>query len=122
LLVSVNGCFLADDCKFITAPGALQIDGNLFSKERRCPKMKAIILVKIATGEVQETFHFLKKLRCVSEAYITFGPYDAVVILEASNLAEVGRIVACDIQPIPGVSQTLTCLATEVWQPVQPVK
>jgi DNA-binding Lrp family transcriptional regulator len=79
--------------------------------------MKAIVLVKIATGEVQETFHFLKKLRCVSEAYITFGPYDSVVIIEAANLAEVGRIVACDIQPIPGVVQTLTCLATEVWQP-----
>jgi DNA-binding Lrp family transcriptional regulator len=84
--------------------------------------MQAIVLIKIATGEVQETFHFIKKLRCVTEAYVTFGPYDAVVVLDAPNLAEVGRIVACDIQPIPGVAQTLTCLATEVWQPELPAQ
>ena len=36
--------------------------------------MKAIVLIKIATGEVQETFHFIKKLHCVNEAYVTFGP------------------------------------------------
>jgi DNA-binding Lrp family transcriptional regulator len=75
--------------------------------------MKAIILIKIHPGEVQGVFDFLKRLEAVTEAYMTFGPYDAVASMEAENLNEIGKIVAGQIQPIPGVVSTLTLLAFE---------
>jgi DNA-binding Lrp family transcriptional regulator len=49
----------------------------------------------------------------VLEANMTFGPYDAVAILSANDITQLGKIIAQDIQPIPGVIQTITCLAVE---------
>jgi DNA-binding Lrp family transcriptional regulator len=50
----------------------------------------------------------------VLEANMTFGPYDAVAVVETIDISHLGTITASDIQPIPGVEQTLTCLAVEV--------
>jgi DNA-binding Lrp family transcriptional regulator len=45
---------------------------------------------------------------------MTFGPYDAVAVVETTDIAKLGSIIALEIQPIPGVEQTLTCLAVDV--------
>ncbi len=45
---------------------------------------------------------------------MTFGPYDAVAVVESVDIATIGAITALEIQPIPGVEQTLTCLAVDV--------
>jgi|GEM_PF-3197300 len=45
---------------------------------------------------------------------MTFGPYDGVAVVEAADIAKLGAITALEIQPIPGVEQTLTCLAVDV--------
>jgi hypothetical protein len=44
---------------------------------------------------------------------MTFGPYDAVAVISANDIAHLGKILALGIQPIPGVLDTLTCLAVE---------
>lgn len=75
--------------------------------------MKAIVLIKARTGDVQETVQFIRKFRAVKEAYITFGPYDIIVIIEADHLGDIGKMVVEEIQPVPGVDMTLTCLAAE---------
>jgi len=49
----------------------------------------------------------------VTEATMTFGPYDAVAVIEAEDVNAVGMILANGIQPVPGVLETLTCLAIE---------
>ena len=76
--------------------------------------MKAYVLINIHTGELRHVVHQLKRIEQVKEATMTFGPYDAVVTVEASDVNELGRILAMDIQPIPGVEQTLTCLAVDI--------
>lgn len=76
--------------------------------------MKAYVLVNIRTGDVKEV---VKNLRCVQgviEANMTFGPYDAVAVIETDDIKGVGTILANEIQPIPGVLETLTCLAVDV--------
>jgi len=50
----------------------------------------------------------------VVEAHMTFGPYDAIAVVETEDIAKLGKITAVEIQPIPGIEQTLTCLAVEV--------
>jgi DNA-binding Lrp family transcriptional regulator len=76
--------------------------------------MKAYILIKIRAGEVKDVVHQLRKIDKVVEANMTFGPYDAVAVIEAPDISSLGNLIAAAIQPIPGVEQTLTCLAVEV--------
>lgn len=76
--------------------------------------MKAYILVKIRTGGIQEVVRNLQRIKGITEANMTFGPYDAVAVIEAEDLKNLGRILDSEIQPIPGVLETLTCLAVEI--------
>ena len=76
--------------------------------------MKAYVMIKIRAGEIKEAVGQLRKIKGVSEAHMTFGPYDAVAVVDATDIAEIGAITALEIQPIPGVEQTLTCLAVDV--------
>ena len=76
--------------------------------------MKAYILIKIRVGEVKEVVRQLRKTDGIVEANMTFGPYDAVAVLDRPDIASIGNLIANTIQPIPGVDQTLTCLAVEI--------
>jgi len=76
--------------------------------------MKAYVLIKTRPGEVKEVVRQLRKTDNVVEAHMTFGPYDAVAVLEAADLSGLGNLIASAIQPLPGVEQTLTCVAVEV--------
>jgi len=76
--------------------------------------MKAFVLIKVRAGDVKDVVRHLRKTESVAEAYMTFGPYDAVAIVDAADLGAIGSLVASTIQPIPGVEQTLTCLTVDV--------
>jgi DNA-binding Lrp family transcriptional regulator len=76
--------------------------------------MKAYVLIKIRAGEVKDVVRSLRKVEGVLEAHMTFGPYDAVAEIETADVAKLGAITASNIQTIPGVEQTLTCLAVDI--------
>jgi DNA-binding Lrp family transcriptional regulator len=76
--------------------------------------MKAYVLINIRTGEVRDVLRQLVKVEGVKEANMTFGPYDAVAVVEARDVNHLGRILSAAIQPIPGITSTLTCMAVEV--------
>jgi DNA-binding Lrp family transcriptional regulator len=75
--------------------------------------MKAFMLIEIRTGEIPEVVRQLQRLESVTEAYMTFGPYDAVAVVSAEDVSQLGRIMSSVIQPIPGVLDTLTCIAVD---------
>lgn len=75
--------------------------------------MKAFVLINVRTGEIREVVRQLRRVEGVVDATMTFGPYDAVAVVEGLDVQAVGKILATGIQPIPGVTQTLTCLAVE---------
>ncbi|MGD8813037.1 MAG: Lrp/AsnC ligand binding domain-containing protein [Anaerolineales bacterium] len=75
--------------------------------------MKAYILIIVRTGEIQEIVHQLRRVEGVIETNMTFGPYDAIAVVEADDIKGIGDILVSKIQPIPGVLETLTCLAVE---------
>lgn len=75
--------------------------------------MKAYILIEIRTGEIEKVVQHLRRVDGVQEAHMTFGPYDAVAVVEAEDVRSLGKIMASRIQPIPGVLETLTCLAVD---------
>lgn len=72
--------------------------------------MKAFVLITIRTGEIPQVVRQLKSLPGVTEAHMTLGPYEAVAVIEGSDVKEIGNILATTIQPVPGVRETLTCL------------
>jgi DNA-binding Lrp family transcriptional regulator len=76
--------------------------------------MKAYVLIKIRAGEVKDVVRQLRKLENVTESHMTFGPYDAVAVITAQDISGLGSLIASSIQPIPGVEQTLTCIAVDV--------
>lgn len=76
--------------------------------------MKAYVLIKIRAGEVKDVVRQLKKMDGVLEAHMTFGPYDAVALITANDITGLGTMIAAAIQPLPGVEQTLTCIAVDV--------
>lgn len=70
-------------------------------------------MINIRAGEIKDVIRQLKRLEGVHEANMTFGPYDAVVVLEAEDVMHLGEILATKVQPIPGIRETLTCLAVD---------
>ncbi len=72
--------------------------------------MKAFVLITIRTGEIPQVVRQLNNLPGVTEAHMTLGPYEAVAVIEGSDVKEIGNILAGTIQPVPGVMDTLTCL------------
>ena len=75
--------------------------------------MKAYVLMHVRPGSVPEVVHTLRRVSGVLEANMTFGPYDVVATVEARDINQLGPLVAGEIQPIPGVLDTLTCLVVE---------
>ncbi len=76
--------------------------------------MKAYVLIKVRAGEVREVVKTLRTVEGVKEAHMTFGPYDAVAVVETDEVTDLGAITAAKIQPIPGIERTLTCLTVDV--------
>lgn len=75
--------------------------------------MRGYVLMRVRTGEIGEALRQARGIRGVTQADMTFGPYDLVALLEAPSLDALGHIVAWDIQSIPGIMETVTCLAVE---------
>ncbi|MBP7688451.1 MAG: Lrp/AsnC ligand binding domain-containing protein [Thermoflexales bacterium] len=73
--------------------------------------MKAYVLIHTQTSETAEVVAMMRKIKGVTTADVTFGPFDAVAQVEAENLDAVGRIIVREIRPLPGVVETVTCLA-----------
>ncbi len=76
--------------------------------------MKAYVLIRTRPGDVQDVVASLRKLKGVSEAHMTFGPYDVVAEVETPDVETLGALTASGIQPIRGVEQTLTCLTVDL--------
>jgi DNA-binding Lrp family transcriptional regulator len=75
--------------------------------------MKAFVLVNTRTGEIRDVVRQLARVEGAVEAHMTFGPYDAIAIIQANDINHLGKILSNSIQPIPGVTHTLTLLAVD---------
>jgi len=75
--------------------------------------MKAYVMIHVRPGSVSEVVRNLKRLNGVVDAHMTFGPYDVVAIVQANDVNSLGPLIANEVQPIPGVLDTLTCLVGE---------
>ena len=75
--------------------------------------MKAYVMINVRAGEIREVVRQLRSVENVTEANMTFGPYDIVAEVNSEDVNHLGRILSDSIQPIPGILETLTCLAVD---------
>lgn len=75
--------------------------------------MKAYVLINVRTGSISEVVRNLRRLEGVIDANMTFGPYDAIAVVETNDINRLGNMIATQLQPIPGVLDTMTCLVVE---------
>lgn len=67
----------------------------------------AFVLATIRTGMEYDVISKIKGIKGVKEAYITYGAWDAVVIVEVESLGELDKVVTA-IRNIAGVEHTTT--------------
>ncbi len=72
---------------------------------------KAFVLIETAVGGTRGVTHGLKRLGAVKSVDPVTGPYDVIAIVEGENLSDIGDLVTGKIQPVPGISRIITCLA-----------
>ncbi|HIC89597.1 MAG TPA: Lrp/AsnC family transcriptional regulator [Anaerolineae bacterium] len=75
--------------------------------------MKAYVLVKTSAGETASAVQMLRKLPEVKTADVTFGPFDAVLVVETADLTGLSKLVTLSVRSTPGVQETLTCMVAE---------
>jgi DNA-binding Lrp family transcriptional regulator len=75
--------------------------------------MKALILIKLASLESRDAYYQLRRLDAVTDSYMMYGRYDAVLILQGKDLAEVHDIILTQVQPVSGVIEILPCIIVE---------
>jgi hypothetical protein len=75
--------------------------------------VKAYVLIKIRGCEIPDALRQLREAQGVASVDVTFGPYDAIALVEANDLGTLGRVVSRNIQPCVGVEDTLACLTVE---------
>jgi DNA-binding Lrp family transcriptional regulator len=72
--------------------------------------LSAYVLIKTEVGKVAHVAQAITKLDGVQLAEDLAGPYDVIASLQAPSLNELGRLVVSHIQPLDGVTRTVTCI------------
>jgi hypothetical protein len=75
--------------------------------------MKAHVLIIVRPGCIHAVIDNLRNVYEVTEANMTFSPYDVASVIETGIVNNIGWMLAQKIQPIPGVLETLTCLIVD---------
>jgi DNA-binding Lrp family transcriptional regulator len=76
--------------------------------------MRAYILINTRIGAIPAVIHNLRSLKMVKEAEMTFGQYDVIAIVEVDDVKKLADVVAKDIQTIPDITHTTTCMAVKI--------
>ena len=70
---------------------------------------KALILLTLEPDAGSEVIEDIRKTDGVIETHFLYGPYDAYVMIEATDSAELQNIVIDNIRQIEGIRSTMTC-------------
>ena len=71
--------------------------------------VRAYILIQTEVGKAGDVARQIMELEGITAADDVTGPYDVIVKAAAPNMDDLGRLVAAEIQTVPGITRTLTC-------------
>lgn len=73
------------------------------------PVIAAYILIQTRVGSAAAVTAALQDVPGVSEPACLTGPYDVIVRAQASDIHQLAKSVAAQIQSLVGVERTVTC-------------
>jgi DNA-binding Lrp family transcriptional regulator len=71
--------------------------------------VKAYLLIQTEVGKAADVVEAIRSLDGVVSADDVTGPHDAIVVVEAEDIDQLGRMVVSKIQAVDGITRTLTC-------------
>ena len=71
--------------------------------------VQAYILIQTEVGKAADVAVTIKDIQGVAQVDAVTGPYDVIVLTEASSVDELGKLVVSNVQAVPGITRTLTC-------------
>ena len=69
----------------------------------------AYILIQTEVGKAAQVAKAIADIDGVKSADAVTGPYDVIVIAEADNVDDLGKLVVARVQAVDGITRTLTC-------------
>lgn len=71
------------------------------------------MLIKFASLEGRNAYYQLCRLKAVTDSFMVYGRYDAVLILHGKDLQAIHDIIFAEIEPVSGVIEILPCIIVE---------
>ncbi len=71
--------------------------------------VQAYILIQTEVAKAREVATSIAGLTGVVRVDAVTGPYDVVVLTEAHNVDELGKMVVSKVQSVIGITRTVTC-------------
>ena len=72
--------------------------------------VKAYVLIEVHVGKAKQVVEAIRKSEGVASADVVTGPYDAIAIIQGETLNDIGDLITAKVDPVAGVSRTVTCL------------
>ena len=72
---------------------------------------KAYVLIETQIGKTKEVVEAVRNIQEVVSVDVVTGPYDAIAVLQAETLNDIGDLIVGKVHPVSGISRTVTCLA-----------
>ncbi len=71
--------------------------------------VQAYILIQTEVGKARDVAAAIRDIAGVVRVDAVTGPYDVVVLTEAHNVDELGKMVVSKVQSVSGITRTVTC-------------
>ena len=71
--------------------------------------VQAYILIQTEVGKARDVAAAISQVDGVVRVDAVTGPYDVIVLSEARNVDELGKMIVSKVQLVSGITRTLTC-------------
>jgi DNA-binding Lrp family transcriptional regulator len=71
--------------------------------------VQAYILVQTEVSKARDVAAAISQIPGVARVDAVTGPYDVIVLSEARNVDELGKMIVSQVQLVSGITRTLTC-------------
>jgi len=84
-----------------------------FARRSPLTTVKAFVLVNIELGKERIVLDMLKRIPSVRDAYLTYGVYDILVLVEADKMDRIKSAITNEIRALPGIRSTMTMVIVD---------
>jgi len=71
--------------------------------------VQAYILIQTEVGKARDVATAISQIEGVVRVDAVTGPYDVIVLCQARNVDELGKMIVSQVQAVSGITRTLTC-------------